>query len=56
LKNSVSFNYKNDLKLFAFLLPMEYVFEVSLLVTLNVTVRGAVPDVGAAENETPPVG
>ena len=27
LKNSVSFNYKNSLKLFAFLLPMEYVFE-----------------------------
>lgn len=27
LNNSVSFNYKNDLKLFAFLLPMEYVFE-----------------------------
>jgi 5-methylcytosine-specific restriction enzyme subunit McrC len=27
LENSVSFNYKNDLKLFAFLLPMEYVFE-----------------------------
>jgi 5-methylcytosine-specific restriction enzyme subunit McrC len=27
LKNSISFDYKNDLKLFAFLLPMEYVFE-----------------------------
>ncbi|MCX7549020.1 hypothetical protein OS188_13775 [Xanthomarina sp. F1114] len=27
LNNSVSFNYKNSLKLFAFLLPMEYVFE-----------------------------
>lgn len=27
LTNSISFNYKNDLKLFAFLLPMEYVFE-----------------------------
>lgn len=27
LDNSVSFNYKSDLKLFAFLLPMEYVFE-----------------------------
>ena len=27
LKNCVSFDYKNDLKLFAFLLPMEYVFE-----------------------------
>ena len=27
LSNSISFNYKNDLKLFAFLLPMEYVFE-----------------------------
>lgn len=27
LENSVSFNYKNSLQLFAFLLPMEYVFE-----------------------------
>ncbi|WP_421811480.1 McrC family protein [Flagellimonas sp.] len=27
LNNSISFNYKNDLNLFAFLLPMEYVFE-----------------------------
>lgn len=27
LKSCVSFNYKNDLQLFAFLLPMEYVFE-----------------------------
>jgi len=27
LNNCISFNYKNDLKLFAFLLPMEYVFE-----------------------------
>lgn len=27
LKNSISIEYKNDLKLFAFLLPMEYVFE-----------------------------
>jgi len=27
LTNSISFDYKNDLKLFAFLLPMEYVFE-----------------------------
>ncbi len=27
LSNSVSFDYKNNLKLFAFLLPMEYVFE-----------------------------
>ncbi|MVW93795.1 hypothetical protein FCL53_17670 [Elizabethkingia meningoseptica] len=27
LENTISFNYKNDLKLFAFLLPMEYVFE-----------------------------
>nr|WP_299344246.1 hypothetical protein [Allomuricauda sp.] len=27
LANCVSFDYKNDLKLFAFLLPMEYVFE-----------------------------
>ena len=27
LENSISFNYKNSLKLFAFLLPMEYIFE-----------------------------
>lgn len=27
LDHSISFDYKNDLKLFAFLLPMEYVFE-----------------------------
>lgn len=27
LRNCTSFNYKDDLKLFAFLLPMEYVFE-----------------------------
>lgn len=27
LSNSISFDYKNNLKLFAFLLPMEYVFE-----------------------------
>ena len=27
LDNSISFNYKNSLKVFAFLLPMEYVFE-----------------------------
>ncbi|MCB0729127.1 MAG: hypothetical protein KDD00_16790, partial [Ignavibacteriae bacterium] len=27
LSNSVTFAYKNDLKLFAFLLPMEYIFE-----------------------------
>lgn len=27
LRNCVSFSYKNELKLFAFLLPMEYVFE-----------------------------
>lgn len=27
LENSISINYKNELKLFAFLLPMEYLFE-----------------------------
>jgi 5-methylcytosine-specific restriction enzyme subunit McrC len=31
LENSVSFNYKSSLKLFAFLLPMEYVFEDFIL-------------------------
>ena len=30
LTNCISFDYKNDLKLFAFLLPMEYVFEDSI--------------------------
>lgn len=35
LENSVSFNYKNDLKLFAFLLPMEYVFEDFLFGFIN---------------------
>lgn len=31
LTNCISFDYKNDLKLFAFLLPMEYVFEDFIL-------------------------
>lgn len=35
LRSSISFNYKNDLKLFAFLLPMEYVFEDFLYGFIN---------------------
>ena len=40
LENSISFNYKNDLKLFAFLLPMEYVFEDFLHGFINREVDG----------------
>ena len=40
LENSVSFNYKNDLKLFAFLLPMEYVFEDFIFGFINKEIEG----------------
>lgn len=40
LENSVSFNYKNEMKLFAFLLPMEYIFEDFILGFLNTEVVG----------------
>jgi 5-methylcytosine-specific restriction enzyme subunit McrC len=40
LKNSVSFSYKNSLKLFAFLLPMEYVFEDFVLGFIDREVDG----------------
>jgi 5-methylcytosine-specific restriction enzyme subunit McrC len=40
LENSISFNYKNSLKLFAFLLPMEYVFEDFIHGFINKEVQG----------------
>jgi 5-methylcytosine-specific restriction enzyme subunit McrC len=40
LENSISFNYKNSLKLFAFLLPMEYVFEDFIHGFINSEVTG----------------
>lgn len=40
LENSISFNYKNSLKLFAFLLPMEYVFEDFIHGFINTEVEG----------------
>ena len=42
LENSVSFNYKNDLKLFAFLLPMEYVFEDFIFGFIDKELEGVV--------------
>lgn len=43
LENSVSFNYKNSLKLFAFLLPMEYVFEDFLFGFIDREIDGVKP-------------
>lgn len=43
LENSVSFNYKNDLKLFAFLLPMEYIFEDFIFGFINKEIEGVNP-------------
>ena len=43
LENSISFNYKSDLKLFAFLLPMEYVFEDFVLGFIDKEVEGVNP-------------
>jgi 5-methylcytosine-specific restriction enzyme subunit McrC len=43
LENSVSFNYKNDLKLFAFLLPMEYVFEDFIFGFIDKEIEGVNP-------------
>ena len=40
LENSISFNYKKEMKLFAFLLPMEYVFEDFLHGFINREVDG----------------
>lgn len=40
LENSVSFNYKSDLKLFAFLLPMEYVFEDFIFGFIDKEIQG----------------
>lgn len=43
LENSVSFNYKNSLKLFAFLLPMEYVFEDFIFGFIDREIEGVRP-------------
>src|SRR5690606_34391901 len=40
LDNSVSFNYKNSLRLFEFLLPMEYVFEDFIFGFIDKEVQG----------------
>lgn len=40
LSNSISFDYNNDLKLFAFLLPMEYVFEDFIFGFLEKEIEG----------------
>jgi 5-methylcytosine-specific restriction enzyme subunit McrC len=42
LSNCVSFDYKNDLKLFAFLLPMEYVFEDFIFGFIDKELEGVV--------------
>lgn len=43
LENSISFNYKSDLKLFAFLLPMEYVFEDFIFGFIDKEIDGVNP-------------
>lgn len=43
LENSISFHYKNDLKLFAFLLPMEYVFEDFIYGFIDREIEGVNP-------------
>lgn len=43
LDNSVSFNYKNSMKLFAFLLPMEYVFEDFIYGFIDKEIEGVNP-------------
>lgn len=43
LENSISFNYKNELKLFAFLLPMEYVFEDFIYGFIDREIEGVNP-------------
>lgn len=43
LENSISFNYKNELKLFAFLLPMEYVFEDFIYGFIDKEIEGVNP-------------
>lgn len=44
LENSISFNYKSEMRLFAFLLPMEYVFEDFLHGFINREVDGVKSD------------
>lgn len=56
LSNCISFDYKNDLKLFAFLLPMEYVFEDFIFGFINkeikeVTAKAQRSDIYLAINE-----
>lgn len=56
LSNCISFDYKNDLKLFAFLLPMEYVFEDFIFGFINkeikeVTAKAQRSDIYLAKNE-----
>lgn len=43
LENSISFNYKNSLKVFAFLLPMEYVFEDFIFGFIDREIDGITP-------------
>jgi len=43
LENSISFHYKNSLKLFAFLLPMEYVFEDFIYGFIDKEIEGVNP-------------
>lgn len=43
LENSISFHYKSDLKLFAFLLPMEYVFEDCIYGFIDKEIEGVNP-------------
>src|SRR5690554_6781034 len=56
LSNCISYDYKNDLKLFAFLLPMEYVFEDFIFGFINkeikeVTAKAQRSDIYLAKNE-----
>ena len=44
LENNISFNYKNELKLFAFLLPMEYVFEDFIYGFIDKEIEGVNPN------------
>ncbi len=48
LKNSISLEYKNDLKLFAFLIPMEYLFEDFIFGFID----KEIPDVKAKAQES----
>lgn len=43
LENSISFNYKSELTLFAFLLPMEYIFEDFIYEFIEKEIEGINP-------------